>query len=222
MPDMIDPSFFHRIPLLVKEGKAKYPMQQPPFNDDLYQKAGMVTLCWGWFETMFHKVMRPFMDYSNLSATEPGWETKSFRRRKNLLLKAMRSISNFPPHLLRFYETLFDEACALQKHRNALVHGEAALRVNVTLVGPPELTIETLATEGDKQAVYSFTEDSLETLAYDIMHIIGRLMFFEHEAENVAGLGVTSHDIASLRKLVGNTHPSIPLPTTNPPQSSTV
>lgn len=153
--------------------KIKRPSHIPPFPDIFHMPLALLVLTWGAFEMRINDMLGLYLIASPDPKPLKGWVHRSFKQRTTMLQAAAQRIYQDLPDGLEFFSATLKRATEIHTSRNAIVHGKLVYKAiaNSQLQQEDYLLATIRHKDGDIE--HTFTADSIETMAYDVMHLSG-------------------------------------------------
>jgi hypothetical protein len=193
------PGAVYQSDLRLNPKKLKAPYVTPPYSAATIMHVGMIALLWGTYETRFNRLLNALI-IATEDTSEPHWKFLDYKRRRQLCRKLIVSHFRMRPHVKNYLVKVLDDSAAIQNDRNAILHGKCAM----VLTAMPDTTMKTeLMTAfrlNGKEITKKFTDDALETIGHDILHITGRLNL--SFSPNTSVQGLSSLDMRALEALL--------------------
>ena len=154
----------------------KNPSLMPAMPDDFYKHIGMVALAWSQYELVFDHLLAALI-YDAGDASKPNWRKENYPARKKYCLKLIGRQLRMHSGLAKYLRDTIVMSDELQEKRNSLLHGIVISELDNVNPRCPQFSIRVEArAEISKRQQTTFSATDLEKLAYDILHIGGRLL----------------------------------------------
>jgi hypothetical protein len=185
-----EPVVLEMAPLDTRRIKTPSALSSPP--TEFLIPAGRVVLSWSGVEQSMDQLITRMLVIT--AQSEPGWQHRNFRKRKDLFRKLVKIAFDKRSFLKSYALGAMDDAATLYWKRNVLTHGKIIMEMG----GPTrEIRLIATGTHNGKTVSIRMLPDELEQIFYDIAHIDGRLTQFLSESPKVPG--ASSQDIQFLQ-----------------------
>jgi hypothetical protein len=204
------PDFKAFVELPLNQAKVRAPFTVPPLNERILFSVGQIAAWWSLYEQHFEDVLSRLVQMNGTD--NPDWRTRlrGRKRRKKFKDEAATCFAGHPD-LLAYVNAIKEDADRLAVRRNALLHGKIRYHYQYK-ANTQTLTWWIEATSDD--GTFGFTEDGLETFAYEIGHLTGRIQSLVRPDDGDHGF--SSPDIQKLLDFEARSRPSPPTPSTPP------
>jgi hypothetical protein len=173
---------------------------------------GRIVLTWSSFERQFDDLLAAILRANGTD--EPNWNTRSFRRRRQLMRAEAAKFFSAHPEINGYIRNIFHDTVELQESRNFIAHGKIWIKVETgeyTPAGdlPGRITLIFIRESRGGPHKQEFTSEQLETLFYDLAHLTGRLGAIILNAES---LSFSLPDRSFLQEFLNRDYRSPPTP----------
>jgi len=202
------PGAKYTIEFQINESKIKSPYILPAYPLSFYHHVGVIALCWGMYENHFNRLLAALLEVDG-DTSEPKWKFLSYKRRKRLCRRLIARNFRMRIKLRTYLNKVLDDSTDIQQARNAILHGKTAMRIKAM----PDATMDCkLITRsrirGGKEKETLHSEDGLETMSHDLLHMVACLI----PPFKTPPLMLSSRDTRELEALLSR----IPIETTLP------
>lgn len=204
MSDTLDDKKSVHFPI-IDTWKIKSPSVYIALPPDLINHVGYVTLGWGIFEKALNRLLFGVLA-TNAVTVKHNWQRFGLDQRCALLRDEAPVCFAENPDLLGRLMAVMDDIEPLQLQRNALVHGQITLMLSLE----PAITAD--YEHRNKLVKLTLTEDQINTLYYEVIHLAGRMAQFAYPQMTPFAPPLSSQDMSRLQDVLSNSPPPQSIP----------